>query len=259
MRNQPETVHAYNIPRLNWWFLIASALFVGCFVLMIWVDYSGGELPFLGLKGDRQWKNYQREFYTLEKKRLASDAQAAELRANEQGLAKLEAEENQLNTQLSGKRDELAKRQAEAAELKVEADRVMREFTMAKATRDEVRSFYEAALERNELKKDNPEVQDWLDRVETANDRAAKLELRNQEADAKYNAAKAKVEELVGQRNAIEAQKNRLLSTKTIVSKRLKQLSDSLVQTVVNAPVLDRKSTRLNSSHSSVSRMPSSA
>ena len=73
MRNQPETVHAYNIPRLNWWFLIASALFVGCFVLMIWVDYSGGELPFLGLKGDRQWKNYQREFYTLEKKRLASE------------------------------------------------------------------------------------------------------------------------------------------------------------------------------------------
>ena len=90
MRNQPETLHEYNIPRLNWWFLISSALFVGCLVLMIWADYSGGKIEWLGLHGDRQWKNYQQEFYTLEKQRLTGDMKAAEARANEAGLAKLQ-------------------------------------------------------------------------------------------------------------------------------------------------------------------------
>lgn len=58
MRNQPETVHEYNIPRLHWWFLISSALFVGCCLLMVWTDYSGGTISWLGLRGDREWKNF---------------------------------------------------------------------------------------------------------------------------------------------------------------------------------------------------------
>ena len=76
MRNQPETLHAYNIPRLHWWFLGSSLLLLGCCALMVWTDYSGGKLHFLGLRGDRGWKNYQREFYELEKKRLAADQES---------------------------------------------------------------------------------------------------------------------------------------------------------------------------------------
>ena len=72
MRNQPETVHEYNIPRLNWWFLISGFVFLLSLVLMIWADYSGGYIPWLGLHGDRGWKQYQREFYTLEKKARSS-------------------------------------------------------------------------------------------------------------------------------------------------------------------------------------------
>ena len=70
MRNQPETVHEYNIPRLNVWFLVSGALFLLCLVLMIWVDYSGGRISWLALRGDREWKNYQAEFFTVEKARL---------------------------------------------------------------------------------------------------------------------------------------------------------------------------------------------
>ena len=86
MRNQPETVHEYNIPRLNVWFLVSGSLFLLCLVLMIWVDYSGGRISWLALRGDREWKNYQREFYAMEEARLAADEKAAEVRANEAGL-----------------------------------------------------------------------------------------------------------------------------------------------------------------------------
>lgn len=104
MRNQPETLHEYNIPRLHWWFLLSSFVFVVSLVLMVWVDYSGGEIRWLGLRGDRTWKNYQREFYGLERQRLAADAKAAELRANEQGLGKIKTELEQVEKQLAGEK-----------------------------------------------------------------------------------------------------------------------------------------------------------
>ena len=239
MRNQPETQHVYNIPRLNWWFLISSAVFVLCFALMIWVDYSGGSIPLLGLKGDRKWKPYQREFYELEKKRLAADAQAAEIRAQEQGLDKLRADEKQLNEQLAARRDDLAQAQQEAARQKVRADRITREFTMEKATRDEVRSFLEAALARNRENPDSDEVREWRFKVETQNEKVAKLELEKQLHDAKHAEAQAAVEALVGAREDVERSIKRLLAGKTIITKRLDQLSSPLVQAVVNAPVAE--------------------
>src|ERR1044071_8032038 len=113
MRNQPETLHEYNIPRLHWWFLISSALFVGCCVLMVWSDYSGGTISWLGLRGDREWKNYQREFYSLETNRPAAEAKAAELRAQEAGLGKIKADIENADKDLAGKRDEERKVRAE--------------------------------------------------------------------------------------------------------------------------------------------------
>src|SRR3989442_14116111 len=113
MRTQPETLHEYNIPRLHWWFLLSSAVFLLTLVLMVWVDYSGGEIRWLGVRGDREWKNYQREFYELEKKRLNFDAQAAEFRANEAGLQKYKDEEASVTAQLTAKKLEVeAARQA---------------------------------------------------------------------------------------------------------------------------------------------------
>ncbi len=239
MRNQPETVHEYNIPRLHWWFLISSALFVGCCVLMVWTDYSGGTISWLGLRGDREWKNFQRDFYALEKKRLAADAKAAELRANEAGLEKIKADLEKADKDLAGKRDEERAAQAEADRLKVAADLITREFTMQKALRDQYRSFYEAALERAGMKPDAPEVVSWRDRVESQNAFVDKLDLRKQEADAKLAAAQAKLESIVGQRQKLEKDKKRLESSRDLIVKRLNQLSDPLVQSVVNAPVIE--------------------
>lgn len=239
MRNQPETVHEYNIPRLNWWFLFSSLLFLICFVLMVWVDYSGGEIRWLGLKGDRQWKNYQREFYELERKRLAADARAAEIRAQEQGLDRLRAQEKELNEKLAAQHDRIRAKQAELARLRVEADRITRDFTMEKATRDEVRSFFEAALVRHNLNEDHPEVRTWRRRVQNQNRLVDELDLEKQAADAKVAEAERELQQLVGERDELERQINRLLGSKMLLTRRLEQLTNPLVQTVVNAPILE--------------------
>lgn len=239
MRNQPETLHEYNIPRLNWWFFLASLLFVGCLALMIWVDYSGGIIPGLGLRGDRQWKNYQRQFYALEKQRLAADARAAEVRANEAGLTQITTQLATLGEQVRAKQDELAQLQADVARHQVEAGRITREFTMAKATRDEYRSFYEAALAQHEFQHDHPAVREWKRKVESQNELVDDLQLDKQKADGEVAAAEAAVDAILGQQAELERQKNRLTANQNLLEKRLAELDSALVQTVVNAPVLE--------------------
>ena len=140
MRNQPETLHEYNIPRLHWWFLLSGFVFLLSLVLMIWVDYSGGYAPWLALHGDREWKNYQHQFYALEMKRISADAKAAEIRANEAGLSKMQEDLDKTRKELAGKTAEEAKLQAAVDQAKVEDDLITRQFTMEKAVRDQERS-----------------------------------------------------------------------------------------------------------------------
>ncbi|HUI07720.1 MAG TPA: c-type cytochrome [Verrucomicrobiae bacterium] len=239
MRNQPETVHEYNIPRLNWWFLISSAFFVGCLVLMVWVDYSGGRIEWLGLRGDRQWKNYQREFYGIEKKRLAFDAQAAEVRAKEAGLTRMQGDLKKTRAELAGKKGEETALQGDVHRLQVEDDFITRRFTMEKATRDQYRSFYEAALERNNLNQGAPEVQEWKAKAEAQNQAVAQLDLRKQDADGKLQIAKANLTDIIGHEEDLQRSIKRLEDNVDLLTKRLKQLRSPLVQDVVNAPVIE--------------------
>src|SRR5437867_3079426 len=110
MRNQPETLHEYNIPGLHWWFLASSAIFVICLALMVWYDYYG----------DRRWKDYQREFYKQEEKRLATDAQASEVRAQEAGLDKIKADIARAEQDVAAKRAEEERAKAAVGSLKVQ-------------------------------------------------------------------------------------------------------------------------------------------
>lgn len=239
MRNQPETKHAYNIPRLHWWFLGSSFLLLLCCALMVWTDYSGGALKFLGLRGDRGWKKYQRDFYTLEKQRLAADAKAAEIRANEAGFTKQKENLAKAKQDLDAKHAEVARLTAEADGLKQAAFLITRQFTMEKATRDEVRSLYEGALERNHHDTEKPEVQTALRTVKKQNALVDDLDLDKQKADAKVAAVEAQLRAVTGQRDELDRSVKRTKGSIELIEKRLKQLKDPLVQTVVNAPIIE--------------------
>jgi cytochrome c2 len=239
MRNQPETVHEYNIPRLNWWFLISGLLFLGCLVLMIWVDYSGGKLQWLGLKGDRQWKNYQREFYKLETHRLAADKRAAELRAEEQGLAKLKEQLAQARTELAAKQDIERTIRTELATAQTRASLITREFTIEKATRDEIRSAYEAVLHEHNLNQEADAVRAALRRVRAQNQRVDDLDLEKQVADAKVADLEARLAAIIGEEEELARRITRMTGSIDLVNKRLRELSSPLVQGVVNAPVIE--------------------
>ena len=239
MRNQPETLHEYNIPRLHWWFFLTGLVFVGSLVLMIWVDYSGGYIPWLGLHGDREWKKYQREFYTIEKKRLADDAKAAEARANEAGLSKLQGDLKNTRDELAGKKSEEVKLQAAVEQLRVDDSLITRKFTMEKGVRDQYRSSYEETLERNNMNMDAAEVRDAKDKAESQNDYVNKLDLQKQDTDGKYQAAQEALTALVGHEDDLQRSIKHMEDSIGLLTKRLDQLRSPLVQDVVNAPVLE--------------------
>ncbi len=239
MRNQPETLHEYNIPRLHWWFFLTGGVFLSSLVLMVWVDYSGGYIPWLGLHGDREWKYYQREFYTQEMKRLAADAKAAEARANEAGLGKLQGDLKKTREELAGKKAEEAKLQANVDQMRMENDSVTRKFTMEKALRDQYRSSYEEALERNNMNKEVAEVRDWMEKAKAQNDVVTQLDLDKQAADAKLQAAEANLTALMGHEEDLQRGIKHFEDNITLLARRLGQLSSPLVQDVVNAPMLE--------------------
>ncbi len=239
MRNQPETLHEYNIPRLHWWFFLSGVVFLFSLGLMIWVDYSGGYASWLALHGDRTWKNYQRDFYNLEKKRLASDAKAAEAKANEAGLGKLESDLKKTKEELVSKKAEEAKLQADVDQMRVDDNLVTREFTMEKGVRDQYRSSYEEALENNHMNEDAPEVQETKNKAESENDRVSKLDLRKQAADARLQEAQDNLTTLMGHEEDLQRSIKHFEDSIGLLTKRLDQLRSPLIQDVVNAPVLE--------------------
>ena len=169
----------------------------------------------------------------------AADQKAAEIRANEAGLTRQKDDLAKAEKDLAAKKDEVAKLTAEANRLRQEAFLITRQFTMEKATRDQVRSEYEGALERNHDNAEAAEVQGALRTVKAQNNLVDGLDLDKQKADAKVAAAEAQLRAVTGQHDELARSIKRLQGTIDLVAKRLKQLKDPLVQGVVNAPVIE--------------------
>src|SRR5439155_22961413 len=82
-------------------------------------------------------------------------------------------------------------------------------------------------------------VVEWRDKVETQNDLVDKLDRRKQDADANVAAAEAKLNAIIGHEAELEKSIKRMNGNVSLITKRLGQLSDPLVQGVVNAPVIE--------------------
>src|ERR1043166_4706054 len=151
MRNVPETIHAYKIPRLNWIFVLFSLLLVASMIWMFWFDYAGGRI------GYRKWKDYQREFQTIEAAKVQKDIKDAQARAEAAGL-------NTINQEIDVQTNKIAESKAKLDAATVEADRSRviyenkdTEYKFNKADLDAQKYKHDVAFE--ELH-DNPESEE---------------------------------------------------------------------------------------------------
>jgi cytochrome c2 len=239
MPEAPKTRHVFNIPKLHWVFFLSSALFAVCVLLMVWVDWSGGELKWLGLRGDREWKNYQMEFKEIEREKLAADIKFAQLQAQKEGLDKLHAELEAAEKQIEERRADAQRVTAQLERLRIEADLINREYLAEKAKRDEVRSIFEGLLEQTQFDYENPRVKAMQARVLAQNEKVDRLELHKQDADIKVRDVERELRGLVEARDALEREISRLKTAEDLAQRRYNLLANRRLINFLNSPLIE--------------------
>jgi len=233
MRNVPETIHAYKIPRLNWIFVVLSLLFVASMVWMVWFDYIGY----------RKWKDYQREFQQIEAAKLRKDLQDAEVKAEEAGLTDINQKIQDQQRLVDENRAKLEAVQKKADELRVVFENKDTDFKFRKADLDAQKYLHDVAFHKLQEHPDDAEAKrHYLDekgRLDAMKAEVDDLERQAQDLERQYKEALAGVEKITGERDALEKERKLLLTKKVLIEKRLQTLTNPVIQNVVNAPFLE--------------------
>lgn len=238
MRLQPETVHEYNILRLNWIFAGCSLLFLAC---VGWMIYDDWEIK-------KPWKQYQREFAQIEARKLTEDAVRAEQRAQQLGLDEIQEQLAARNAELAGKKEAVETKRGEWQQARVAFELLDRDSKFEKANLDAQKYLYDAAYER--IQHENP---DWTaERIRehpavarearnfaALDAKVERLRLDAQNAELRLKEREAELEALVGERDELERRIATLLTEKRMSEKRIALLQDRVVNLVLNAPILE--------------------
>ncbi|MBI5396118.1 MAG: c-type cytochrome, partial [Verrucomicrobia bacterium] len=242
MRNQPETQHIYNIPRLNRVFLWSS---VAALLVTVWMIYSDW---------DREWKVYQEENKRIEAEKVRQDLEAARQSAK-LDAERLDAEIRKQQTTVGAKGGELAAAEAAFEKADVAQKNADVEFKFAKADLDALKSGYEHAAEEaaTELVRARKLAMDEALRearkeahvaklgraLADLTARVNKLDLALQDAEAAKKIAKAKLDAINGALGRLKKDRERLLLDQDKAQKRLATLTTAGIRSVLDAPLME--------------------
>lgn len=224
MRNVPETVHEYNIPRLNVIFVVTSLLLLASVVWMVWYDYK------------REWKEYQGKTQEFEKLKLILDVKAAEDKAQGANIEQMRLELKQIEVKLSESHGNVAKLAAEEALLKTALDVATNTYQAGKSILDQVVSQYDGMVELNP---DDPRLPKKLVEIK----RQRELLLRNQKAmdDAKtrHDEILAKLAVEKEAETKLQKQIKALAKERELAESRLDKLSNLKLGIIDRMPMLE--------------------
>lgn len=233
MRNVPETIHAYNIPRLNWIFVLFSLLFVGSLVWMFWFDYIGY----------RDWKHYQKDFQRIEASRLQKEANEAEKRAAESGLADVDRQIDKQRELVAANEEKRKAAEAKVAAVRVKFEIADTQYRFRKADLDAQKYNHDVAFEHLHRHPDDMEAKSRYlaekARLDAMLAEVSNLQLETQALDRELKSADAEVKQVVGEKEALLKERARLLAGRDLIVQRLQRLSNPLLQGFLNAPIIE--------------------
>src|SRR5438132_756983 len=168
MRNLPETVHEYNISRLNVIFIISSLLLIGVVVWMGWDDFM------------REWKPYQRQAKQFEQQKLLEDRAAANKKMEEAGFSTATNNLAQAETQLKANKAQVQQLQDQLNRINEDLAVAKNRYSSAKAKLDESKSQYDEAVEFHQENK----IEKRLEGMHAQQQIVGDLDLKVQDLDA---------------------------------------------------------------------------
>ena len=132
MADKRAVGHAYNIDFLNVVFAASSLFVLFSTLWMIWDDY------------DREWKNYQRQFWALEQEVTSADLALAERDVDRARVAALEAQRAEAEQRLAVNAAQVAELDDQLADVNRQLFVATRNFNFTKATYDVDRYDFES-------------------------------------------------------------------------------------------------------------------
>lgn len=225
MRNLPETVHAYNIPRLNVLFVLFSLALLATVGWILWDDYY------------REWKPYQRQAKRFEEVKLQQDRAAAQKKLEESNYTEVTNHVAQAEAALKQRQSEIdqitKKRDKVNGDLLVKAN----EFNTAKAKLDEKKSKYDESIEFGMAKED---VEKRLEALRESQHEVDSIDLEVQKIRAEKDALDEQIAQFNAEKTKLQKDAQKLGADKTLVEKNIAKLNNERkASPLLDAPLIE--------------------
>lgn len=224
MRNLPETVHEYNIPRLNIWFIVSSLLLLGVIAWMVADDYF------------REWKPYQRQAKSFEIQSLLQEHARLEKKQAEAGLDAVLGRLAEARAIIDKNAVEIGVIEKQIERLRADAEVKKNELAAEKALLDQRKSEYDEAVERKVGQKKIAAAQSRLREQEARTDQVKRAV---EDLESRKNAAAEKLGGFTAERGKQEKIRFSLTREKGLVEKRLAVLNNRLLPMIMDQPLIE--------------------
>lgn len=218
---KPAPGHAHDISGLNVVFGISAIGLFLATIWMVWDDYA------------REWKQYQREFFDMERALTAQQIQEAEAAISQRELEEVEAQLQAAEEELSVEEDEIRRLEERLGDLEDEWTLADIEERRVKALYDSEKFFYEEG-ENAPLGKrvSQEEFEAREQQFFEARDARIAVEFERDEVEQAIRDARSRVIDLNARREA-------LLQEATLLRRKAEAIAENLPNTFRNLPVVD--------------------
>ena len=214
--------HAYNVDFLNVVFAASSVFLFLSVVWMVWDDY------------DREWKNFQRRFASLEYQVTQLSLQKAARETDRNKLAQLEAQETQARRNIQANQQKVNDLQARLKDVDTRLFRATADVQYMKATYEQDRYDFEASRAAGSSSAAKKQ------KVDDEARRLDELNLNQEKVTAAKTELQKQLGQYTGQAATTQKQIDDLQAEQTRLRKRLDAIAPSVVKDYFrNAPLLD--------------------
>jgi predicted nucleic acid-binding Zn-ribbon protein len=206
---------------MNMWFALSSLALLAVTLWMVVADYA------------QPWKRFQSEFRSLERQKLAREADAERKKLSSTDLAQLNKDVAAAEAALAGHRDEIKKLEGEVSKRQADLYVADSSWKGSKAKLDAARFEYDAAVQAKENEKEKAKARD---------ERAQELQDRKNAVDKADEALAAAQQKLAERKAALtEAEKKLADLQKGVdsIQTRIAALDKNAAYFLLNAPLMD--------------------
>ncbi|HXV18578.1 MAG TPA: c-type cytochrome, partial [Candidatus Omnitrophota bacterium] len=212
----------YSVSKTFVWFAIISIILTGCLVAIVLMDHG------------REWKTWQKKFIALKASKIKDELSKAEKKVDSKKLAELTRQQEEAEKSFKANKAEYIKAQNALEAVESQVARVKGAYQDQKQYLDSYRYYFEEYTVHHDGR-----AAEYQKKLKDIEPRVSKLKLDVEGLEAQRDQKQAVVDGFLAKEKALQKEIDKLLEDKERLSRRLSALQPSVVNEVLNAPMLD--------------------